>query len=84
MTMSDVNKLSATEKSAELGLQSNPSSSTLTPTIDEKVQKKLVRKIDLLVLPALGMYASSADTPPPYTHFLAPTRYLHHQSLKRY
>ncbi|KAG8161402.1 hypothetical protein KVR01_008389 [Diaporthe batatas] len=52
--MSDVNKLSAAEKSEELGLQSNPSSSTLTPSIDENVQKKLVRKIDLLVLPALA------------------------------
>lgn len=53
--MSDVNKLSAAEKATELGLQSNPSSSTLAPTIDEKLQKKLLRKIDLLVLPALGM-----------------------------
>jgi hypothetical protein len=54
--MSEVNKLPAAEKSDELGLQSSPSStSTLTPTIDEKVQKRLVRKIDLLVLPALGM-----------------------------
>lgn len=56
MAMSDVNKMSAAEKSEELGLQSSPSSSTLTQDIDEKVQKKLVRKIDLLVLPALGMH----------------------------
>lgn len=56
MAMSDINKLSAAEKAMELGLQSNPSSSTLTTTVDEKVQKKLVQKIDLLVLPALGMY----------------------------
>ncbi|KAG6365427.1 hypothetical protein INS49_007038 [Diaporthe citri] len=52
--MPDVNKLSAAEKATELGLQSNPSSSTLTPSIDEKVQRKLVRKIDILVLPALA------------------------------
>lgn len=56
MAMSDMNKLSAAEKATELGLQSNPSSSTLTTTIDEKVEKKLVQKIDLLVLPALGMH----------------------------
>lgn len=63
--MSEVNKLSAAEKSEELGLQSSPSSSTLTPDIDEKVQKKLVRKIDLLVLPALGMHSLLIlDTPP--------------------
>lgn len=63
--MSEVNKLSAAEKSEELGLQSSPSSSTLTPDIDEKVQKKLVRKIDLLVLPALGMHPLLIlDTPP--------------------
>lgn len=65
--MSDMNKLSAAEKATELGLQSNPSSSTLTPTIDEKVQKKLVRKIDLLVLPALGTHPQLIlQTPAPY------------------
>ncbi|KAK2605395.1 hypothetical protein N8I77_008234 [Diaporthe amygdali] len=38
----------------DLGLQSNPSSSTLTHPLDEEVQKKLLRKTDLLVLPALA------------------------------
>lgn len=57
MAMSDTNKLSAAEKATELGLQSSSTSSTLAPTIDEKLQKKLVRKIDLLVLPALGMHS---------------------------
>lgn len=56
MAMSDTNELSAAEKATELGLQSSSTSSTLTLTIDEKLQKKLVRKIDLLVLPALGMH----------------------------
>lgn len=65
--MSDTNKLSAAEKATELGLQSSSTSSTLTPTIDEKLQKKLVRKIDLLVLPALGMHPQLIlDTPAPW------------------
>lgn len=64
MAMSDTNKLSAAEKATELGLQSSSTSSTLAPTIDEKLQKKLVHKIDLLVLPALGMHPQLIlDTP---------------------
>lgn len=77
--MADVNKLSAAEKSEELGLQSNPSSSTLSPTIDENVQKKLVRKIDLLVLPALGMHHKQIA----HTYSLGRPRCLHGQNSRR-